>query len=99
MSTPLISSPTASDARTGLGPVLRHVKVRIATAEKPEERDEVRATLVLDGEIFDVHAAVTDRKDIRYRIIVGMDVPARSGFLVNPRKGGEGKSRPTRRDI
>ncbi len=82
-------------AEAGLGPVLRRVRIRSAAAEKPEERDVVRATLVLEGEAFDVAAAVTDRKDMRYRIIVGMDVLARSGFLVNPRKGGNQRRRRT----
>jgi len=86
-------------AQAGLGPVLRRVRIRAAAAEKPEERDVVRATLVLDGETFEVAAAVTDRKDMRYRIIVGMDVLARSGFLVNPRKGGERKRHRARREI
>jgi hypothetical protein len=78
---------------------LRRVKIRAAAAEKPAERNVVRATLVFDGEAFDVEAAVTDRKDMRYRIIVSMDILARSGFLVNPRKGKQEKSHGKRRDI
>ena len=56
-------------------------------------------TMSVVGETFEVAAAVTDRKDMRYRIIVGMDVLARSGFLVNPRKGGERKRHRARREI
>lgn len=70
----------------GFGPVLRRVKIRAAAAERPEERDVVRATVVVAGKAFEVEAAITDRKDMRYPVIVGMDILASAGFLINPRK-------------
>ncbi len=80
--------------KLGLGPVERRVHTRSAAAERPEERDVVRATLVIDGTSFETHVAVTDRKDMRYHMIVGMDVLKKSNFLVSPRKGaGLGKGR------
>lgn len=81
--------------RLGLGPVLRHVRTRAAAADHPEQRDVVSAVLVIAGETFEVQVAVTDRGDMKYHMIVGMDVLRRSGFLISPRKGaGLGKGRP-----
>lgn len=81
--------------RLGLGPVERRVRTRAAAAERPEERDVVKATLVIDSKVFEAHAAVTDRQDMTYHLIVGMDVLRKSEFLISPRKGaGLGKGRP-----
>ena len=78
-----------------LGPVERRVHTRSAAAERPEVRDVVRVTLVIDSKAFEAHAAVTDRKDMKYHVIVGMDVLRRSGFLISPRRGASlGKGRP-----
>ena len=81
--------------KLGLGPVERRVHTRSAAAEHPEARDVVRVTLVIDSRVFDAHAAVTDRKDMKYHVIVGMDVLRHSGFLISPGRGaGLGKGRP-----
>ena len=81
--------------KLGLGPVERRVRTRSAAAERPEVRDVVRVSLAIGSTVFETHAAVTDRKDMKYHVIVGMDVLRKSGFLVNPRRGvGLGKGRP-----
>ncbi len=81
--------------RLGLGPVERRVRIRSAAAERPEERDVVKATIVIGSKAFETHVAVTDRKDMTYHMIVGMDVLRQAGFLISPRKGaGLGKGRP-----
>ena len=81
--------------KLGLGPVERRVHTRSAAAEHPEVRDVVKAILVIDGKAFETHVAVTDRQDMKYHMIVGMDVLRKSGFLISPRKGaGLGKGRP-----
>jgi hypothetical protein len=81
--------------RLGLGPVERRIRIRSAAAERPEERDVVKATLIIGTKVFEAHVAVTDRKDMTYHVIVGMDVLRRSGFLISPRKGSRlGKGRP-----
>ncbi|OGS64817.1 MAG: hypothetical protein A3K59_00635 [Euryarchaeota archaeon RBG_19FT_COMBO_69_17] len=72
-------------ARLGLGPVIRTVRIRAASAAEPETRPVVRAELVLAGVRFRVAVAVADRKDMRYRMIVGVDVLRRSPFLIDPR--------------
>ncbi len=80
--------------KLGLGPVERRIRTRSAAADRPEVRDVVKATLVIDSKVFETHAAVTDRKDMKYHMIVGMDVLKHSGFLISPRKGaGLGKGR------
>lgn len=68
----------------GLGPVLRQVRTRAAAADNPEVRDVVKATLIVAGQEFKVNAAITDRKDMRYPVIIGMDILAKSGFHVDP---------------
>ncbi|MGI0149738.1 MAG: hypothetical protein ACREDF_09450, partial [Thermoplasmata archaeon] len=50
-------------------------------------RDVVSAKIIIAGREFDVPVAVTDRKDMRYHLIVGMDILRGSGFLVDPLKG------------
>ena len=81
--------------KLGLGPVERRVRIRSAAADRPEVRDVVRATVVIDSKVFETHAAVTDRKDMKYHMIVGMDVLRDSGFLISPRRGARlGKGRP-----
>ena len=75
--------------------MLRHVRTRAAAAEHPEKRDVMSATVVIAGEAFEAQVAVTDRKDMKYHMIVGMDVLRQSPFLISPRKGaGLGKGRP-----
>lgn len=73
----------------GLGPSLRRVRIRAAAADKPEVRDVMKATLIIAGKEFDVNAAVTDRKDMRYPVIIGMDILAKAGFLVDPGKSND----------
>lgn len=70
----------------GLGPVLRRVRIRASAADKPEVRDVMGATLVIADKVFEVHAAITDRKDMRYPVIIGMDILKKSGFRVDPGK-------------
>jgi hypothetical protein len=74
-------------ARAGLGPVFDRVRVRAAAADEPEERDVADARIVIAGREFEVAVAITDRKDMRFHMIVGMDVLRDSGFLVDPAKG------------
>jgi hypothetical protein len=72
---------------TGLGPVLNRVRIRAAAADEPEERDVVPAKVIIAGREFSVEVAVTDRKDMRYHMIVGMDILRDAGFLIDPSDG------------
>ena len=82
--------------RAGLGPVFDRVRVRAAAADEPEERDVVDAKILIAGREFDVAVAVTDRKDMRYHMVVGMDILREAGFLVDPSKGNGPENRPRR---
>jgi hypothetical protein len=74
-------------ARVGLGPVMRRVRIRASAADEPQVREVVPAKIIIAGREFDVAVAVTDRKDMRYHMIVGMDILRDSGFLVDPSRG------------
>jgi hypothetical protein len=74
-------------ARVGLGPVLDRVRIRASAADSPETRDVVSARIIIADKEFDLQVAVTDRKDMRYHMIVGMDILRDSGFLVDPSRG------------
>src|SRR5438309_523534 len=82
--------------RAGLVPGFDRVRVRAPAADEPEERDVVDAKILIAGREFDVAVAVTDRKDMRYHMIVGMDVLREAGFLVDPSKGNERESHTKR---
>ena len=87
-------------ARAGLGPVMDRVRIRASAADEPVERDVVLAKVVIREREFDARVAVTDRKDMRYHMIVGMDILRHSGFLVDPSRGKKREkhadSRPAR---
>ena len=59
------------------------VRIRASAVDEPEERDVVSATVVIAGREFEVAVAVTDRKDMRYHMIVGIDIL--SGLRVHHR--------------
>lgn len=73
-------------ARAGLGPVLDTVRIRAAVSEYPETRALVDADIVIHGKRFDVPVAITDRQDMRFHVIIGMDILQNSKFLVDPTK-------------
>ena len=80
--------------RAGLGPVMDRVRIRASAADEPEERDVVAAKVLIAGREFNVPVAVTDRKDMRYHMIVGMDILRNSGFFVDPSKGNGPENGP-----
>src|SRR3989442_3595033 len=61
-------------ARAGLGPVLGTVRIRQSISRHPETRPLVEAELVIEGETFDVAAAIADRTEMKHHVIVGMDI-------------------------
>lgn len=42
---------------------------------------------MIGGETFDVAAAIADRSEMTYHVIVGMDILGRAKFLVDPARG------------
>lgn len=79
-------------ARVGLGPVLGTVRIRQSISKHPEIRPLVEAHLVLAGEAFDVSAAIANRQEMKYEVIVGMDILRRGKFLVDPARGAGGRA-------
>ena len=79
-------------ARAGLGPVLGTVRIRQSISRHPETRPLVEAELVIEGETFDVAAAIADRTEMKHHVIVGMDILGSGKFLVDPARGA-GKKR------
>ena len=73
-------------AKVGLGPVLDTVRVRAAISEHAETRALVDADIVIHGEEFHVPVALTDRGDMRYHVIIGMDILRSGLFLIDPSK-------------
>jgi hypothetical protein len=80
-------------ARAGLGPVLGTVRIRQSISKHPESRPLVAAVLVIAGVEFDVAAAIADRTEMKYHVIVGMDILGKGKFLVDPARvaGKKGK--------
>ncbi len=74
-------------ARAGLGPVLGTVRIRQSIAKQAETRPLVSAEFEIAGLKFDVGAAIADRHEMRYHVIVGMDILGRGSFLISPTKG------------
>ena len=74
-------------ARAGLGPVFDRVRVRAAAARGAGVSAASGAKVVIAGREFEVAVAIADRKDMRYHMIVGMDILRDSGFLLDPSKG------------
>lgn len=80
-------------ARAGLGPVLGNVRIRQSISKHPETRPLVEAALVIAGEEFDVAAAIADRSEMKYHVIVGMDILTKARFLIDPARGGGKKEK------
>ena len=74
-------------ARAGLGPVLGTVRIRQSISRHPETRPLVEAQLLLGDEEFDVAAAIADRTEMKYHVIVGMDILGSAKFLIDPAHG------------
>ena len=78
-------------ARAGLGPVLGTVRIRQSISKQPETRPLVDADLIIGGEEFDVAAAIADRAEMKYHVIIGMDILASGKFLVDPSRASRKK--------
>ena len=76
-------------AKVGLGPVLDTVRVRAAISEHAEMRPLVDAEITISGEKFNVPVAITDRGDMRYHVIIGLDILRSGPFLIDPARGAK----------
>lgn len=70
-------------AKVGLGPVTDTVKVRAASSAQAEIRPLVHARIRLGDRDFELPVSITDRTDMRYPVIIGMDILAEGNFLID----------------
>lgn len=77
------SVDTELAAKVGLGPVTDSVRVRAASSAHRETRPLVRARVEVGGRRFDLPVSITDRADMKYPVIVGMDILAEGQFLID----------------
>ncbi|MFQ6013296.1 MAG: RimK/LysX family protein [Thermoplasmata archaeon] len=70
-------------AKVGLGPVTDTVKVRAASSAQVEVRPLVQARIQLEGRAFELPVSITDRADMKYPVIIGMDILTEGNFLID----------------
>ena len=73
-------------ANIGLGPTVDVAKVKSALLDEVRSRPLVRATVEIGGEQFALPVSVNDRSDMRYPVLVGMDILRVGRFLIDPAK-------------
>ena len=70
-------------ARVGLGPVMDTVKVRAASSAQAELRLLVEARIQLEGKEFRLPVSIADRADMKYPVILGMDILSEGNFRID----------------
>lgn len=73
-------------ANIGLGPTVDVAKVKSALLDEVRSRPLVRAIVEIGGEQFALPVSVNDRSDMRYPVLVGMDILRLGRFLIDPAK-------------
>jgi hypothetical protein len=73
-------------ANIGLGPTVDVAKVKSALLDEVRSRPLVRAIVEIAGEQFTLPVSVNDRSDMRYPVLVGMDILGLGRFLIDPVK-------------
>jgi len=79
-------------ANIGLGPTVDVAKVKSALDEV-RSRPLVRGIVEIAGEEFALPVSVDDRSDMRYPVLVGMDILRLGRFLIDPTKKTSAKYR------
>lgn len=72
-------------ANIGLGPTVDVARVKSALDEV-RSRPLVRAVVEIAGERFNLPVSVNDRSDMRYPVLVGMDILSLERFVIDPTK-------------
>jgi hypothetical protein len=85
-------------ANIGLGPTVDVAKVKSALDEV-RSRPLVRGIVEIAGEEFALAVSVDDRSDMRYPVLIGMDILRLGRFLIDPTKKTPAKYRGTREGI
>jgi hypothetical protein len=73
-------------ANIGLGPTVDVAKVKSAFLDEVRTRPLVRGIVEIAGEKFTLPVTVNDRSDMRYPVLVGMDILKSGRFLIDPMK-------------
>ena len=73
-------------ANIGLGPTVSVARVKSALVDEVRSRPLVRAIVEIEGEKFALPVSVDDRSDMRYPVLIGMDILKLGHFLIDPSK-------------
>jgi hypothetical protein len=73
-------------ANIGLGPTVDVAKVKSVFLDEVRTRPLVRGIVEIAGEKFTLPVTVNDRSDMRYPVLVGMDILKSGRFLIDPMK-------------
>jgi len=73
-------------ANIGLGPTVDVAKVKSAFLDEVRTRSLVRGVVEIAGVKFALPVTVNDRSDMRYPILIGMDILKSGRFLIDPTK-------------
>ncbi|HMK82453.1 MAG TPA: RimK/LysX family protein [Candidatus Bathyarchaeia archaeon] len=73
-------------AKIGLGPTVDVAKVKSALLDRVRTRPVVRGIIEVGGLRFALPVTVNDRSDMRYRVLIGMDILKSGRFLIDPTK-------------
>ncbi|HKM77669.1 MAG TPA: RimK/LysX family protein [Candidatus Bathyarchaeia archaeon] len=73
-------------ANIGLGPTVDVAKVKSALLDRVRTRPVVRGIVELGGLRFALPVTVNDRSEMRYRVLIGMDILKSGRFLIDPTK-------------
>lgn len=73
-------------ANIGLGPTVDVAKVKSALVGEVRTRPLVRGVVEVGGVEFTLPVTVNDRSDMRYPVLIGMDILKSGRFLIDPTK-------------
>lgn len=71
-------------AKIGLGPTVDVVKVKSAFLDHVRSRPVVHGVVEIAGQSFAISVTVNDRSDMRYPVLIGMDILKSGRFLIDP---------------
>jgi hypothetical protein len=73
-------------ANIGLGPTVDVAKFKSAFLDEVRTRPLVRGIVEIAGVRFTLPVSLVDRSDMRYPVLVGMDILKSGRFLIDPTK-------------
>jgi hypothetical protein len=73
-------------ANIGLGPTVDVAKFKSAFLDEVRTRPLVRGIVEIEGVRFTLPVSLVDRSDMRYPVLLGMDILKSGRFLIDPTK-------------